>query len=476
MFRSLSNRLILSHIVPFVVVMPLICVVLLYMQSRFLFEDLSNELTEQARLLAVLAAEEPSVWQHADVADAFVDDVAQTLAVDVTILTADGDVLAATREIGSMPNVTPLLAGEVQELHPERGKLDSDLADIVVPVKGSSGELMGAIWLTHHYELVEQQFYRLYAIMGGVLGSGMLLGAVIGWLLALNLQRPLADLTDALEQVADNRTAIHVPERGALEFQRVAQAFNELTERLHTLEEARQRLLANLVHELGRPLGALLSAIEALRAGGVEDAALRDDLLRGMHDEIGQLRRLLDDLSQLSERVLGALEMDRRPLALDEWLPGVLAPWGESARAAGLAWCVELPEELPAVLADADRLAQVLGNLLSNAIKYTTMGGAVFVTAGAAEEEVWIAVTDTGPGVASSEQGRIFEPFQRAWTGRRFPQGMGLGLTIAREIAVAHGGRLELEESSPRGSKFMLWLPGNELTETVTARMLAVQG
>ena len=64
---------------------------------------------------------------------------------------------------------------------------------------------MGAIWLTHHYEPVEQQFYRLYAIMAGVLGSGMLLGAVIGWLLALNLQRPLAELTDALEQVADNR-------------------------------------------------------------------------------------------------------------------------------------------------------------------------------------------------------------------------------------------------------------------------------
>ena len=110
--------------------MPLIGGVLLHMQSRFLLEDLSNELTEQARL-AVLAARacrvarphSPYLWKT------------RTLAADVTILTAEGDVLAATRENMDMPDLTPLVSGAVPELHPERGGLDADLADIIVPVK-----------------------------------------------------------------------------------------------------------------------------------------------------------------------------------------------------------------------------------------------------------------------------------------------------------------------------------------------------
>lgn len=101
----------------------------------------------------------------------------------------------------------------------------------------------------------------------------------------------------------------------------------------------------------------------------------------------------------------------------------------------------------------------LLGNpLLSNAIKYTSLGGNVGVSAGMQEHDVWICVTDTGPGIAAEEQQRVFEPFYRSERDQRFPQGLGLGLSIAHELILAHGGRLELDSQPGQGSRFTIHL------------------
>jgi signal transduction histidine kinase len=120
-----------------------------------------------------------------------------------------------------------------------------------------------------------------------------------------------------------------------------------------------------------------------------------------------------------------------------------------------------VPDTLPSLEVDADRLAQALSNLLSNAIKYTSPAGAVSVDAGVEEDEnaVWIRVSDTGPGIAPEEQERIFAPFYRSQADRRFPQGMGLGLSIAQALIAAHGGWLELESTPGMGSHFTIWIP-----------------
>ena len=120
---------------------------------------------------------------------------------------------------------------------------------------------------------------------------------------------------------------------------------------------------------------------------------------------------------------------------------------------------VDLSQPLPVVEIDPDRLAQVLGNLISNAIKYTPAGGTVSVSAGSDHAKVWILVADTGPGIAKDEQEQIFEPFYRSNRDRRFPQGMGLGLTIANDLVAAHGGRLVVTSESDQGSRFTVWLP-----------------
>jgi signal transduction histidine kinase len=193
--------------------------------------------------------------------------------------------------------------------------------------------------------------------------------------------------------------------------------------------------------------------------GADRDEALRRELLVGMDEEIAHLGRLLDDLARLREQLTGMLELARRPVAMNGWLTHLAATRGEAAHQTGLQWQLVIPSDLPTLEIDPDRLAQALGNLINNAIKYTPTGGVVSVEAGTEATQMYIRVSDTGPGIAAEELDRIFTPFYRGHTGRRFPQGMGLGLTIARDLVVAHGGRLQVESVPGRGSRFTVWLP-----------------
>jgi len=199
--------------------------------------------------------------------------------------------------------------------------------------------------------------------------------------------------------------------------------------------------------------------IEALSHGADRDPQFYAELLEGMDQEAARLQRLLEDLSHLYEQALGMLELDHQNLDLTTWLPGMLTPWKQAALGKHLHWELGIPESLPMVRADPLRLDQVIGNLVSNAIKFTPTGGTVKIDAGETGSYIWIRISDTGPGIPPESQEKIFEPFVRDGQGRRFPQGMGLGLSIARELLNAHGGKLELESQLGLGSRFTIWLP-----------------
>ena len=111
------------------------------------------------------------------------------------------------------------------------------------------------------------------------------------------------------------------------------------------------------------------------------------------------------------------------------------------------------------IQADPLRLGQALGNLFSNAVKFTPVGGLVTISAGEQGDQVWIKVQDNGPGIPADEHEKVFAPFYRGGQGKRFVEGMGLGLSIARDLVEAHRGRLELESGPGEGSRFTVWLP-----------------
>jgi signal transduction histidine kinase len=226
---------------------------------------------------------------------------------------------------------------------------------------------------------------------------------------------------------------------------------------LGTLEATRRKLLANLVHELGRPLGAIRSAILALNQGADQDPRLREEFLTGMDMQTRGLERLLEDLTRLYDTTTGRLEIQRLRTDLRTWLLDRLGPWAAAARQKGLIWEVDVAG-LPTLWIDPVRLDQALGNLLSNSIKFTPVGGGVKVRGLVGEAEVVIAVEDTGPGVEPEDRAHLFT-FYHGRQGTRFPQGMGLGLSIAHDLVEAHGGRVTFETPPGGGACFEIHLP-----------------
>jgi two-component system sensor histidine kinase BaeS len=466
--NTLRTRLILSHLLPTLIIIPLMGIALVYvLETQVLLVSLANELEGQAVLVAEMANEQAGIWHNPAQAGAFVSRMSPHLTARVMLLDSRGYLLASSDpgdasrsgQLFELPGLTNALAGETKVRVDYRQVLYAEVADVLVPVVGQDRQVMGIVRLTHQLAGIYERFLRLRYFILGVLVGGLLLGAAVGWVLALNLERPLRQVTQAVYDLVSGERSTWLPERGPEEIRLLLHAVNTLVERLGALERARRQLLANLVHELGRPLGALRSATQALLGGADQDTALRQELLVSMDGEVGRLQRLLEDLAHLHDQVLGALELDRRLIPLNDWLRSVLAPWREAAQDKGLNWEVTVPTDLPALEFDPDRLAQAVSNLLSNAIKYTPPGGSVAVGAGLEDGAAWIQVSDTGPGIWPEEQAGIFTPFYRGRSAGRFPQGMGLGLTIARDLVVAHGGRLEVDSTPGQGSRFTIWLP-----------------
>ena len=462
---TLRGRLVLSHLLPLMLVAPLMGVLLIYIvETQVLLSSLAGELTGQANLIAETLGEHPEVWFDQAYAQAVVSRMGGHVDSGIVLFRQDGRLLASSEPspsdaLGKMTAsdvMRSALAGN-HGVWTYYGLLEQRVA-VLIPVYDARGAPMGVLGLTETLRGVTTGFSRLRTWVVAIVVNGLVLGAIVGLALARRLEQPITHVTAAVVSIAAGRRAEPILEEGPDEIRRLAEAVNMLAERLRLMEETRRRMLANLVHELGRPLGALRSAIHVLRRGADEDPAVRQELLAGAEDQIVRMQPLLDDLARLHGQVLGPVELARHPVALSDWLPSVASSWRAAAEEKGLRWEMVVPEGLPTLNLDADRMAQALGNLLSNAIKYTPAGGLVSLIAGA-EAEVWIEVCDTGPGIVAEEQERVFEAFYRSERVRRFPQGLGLGLTIARDLVEAHGGRLELSSRTGEGSTFTVRLP-----------------
>jgi two-component system, OmpR family, sensor histidine kinase BaeS len=467
--RSLRNRLILSHILPLIVVTLLTGVALIYLlETRFLLPRLAQNLLGDARLLTEISRAEYELWGNPVMFGRMLDRVSLDPSVRVMFLSPGGQMLYSSDRSDDnllgyfvdLPQMDKVRTGEEVVLTNYSGvRLHNVLIEVLSPVLDLQQQVLGVVRVTYKLASAYELFSQFRYLIIGVLVFGLLLGAVLGSLLALSISRPVRQVTQAIYDLAQGDRREPLVEKGPEEVRAQIRAVNYLVDRLHNLEDARRQLLANLVHELGRPLGALRSAIQALLKGAASDPELMNDLVTGMDEEADQLEHVLGDLAHLHGQGLGALELNREEIEFSDWLPRTLHHWELIAQEKKLNWQVDLPKDLPVIYADPLRLAQVIGNLVSNAIKYTPGGGTVAVGAGTEGDMLWVKISDTGVGISPDERERIFVPFYRGDQGRRIKQGMGLGLTIARDLAQAHGGRISLDSMPGKGSRFTLWLP-----------------
>ncbi|WP_330472909.1 HAMP domain-containing sensor histidine kinase [Terrabacter sp. C0L_2] len=280
----------------------------------------------------------------------------------------------------------------------------------------------------------------------------------VTWYVAGRLTRPLAALTTAaLEMGEGNYAARATVSDVGPELASLAEAFNAMAGRLGDAEETRRRLVGDVAHEMRTPVATLAAYLDGLDDGVVEWDGPTSSLFRS---NVERLARLCDDMSAVSRAEEGRLELRRSNVQVRELLETAEREVRSGFSTKGVR--LELGQCVDAwVVADPERVGQVLANLLANALRHTPAGGEVILSATQSGGEVRVVVRDSGEGLEPDQLTHVFERFYRGDAARtRDARGSGVGLTIAKAIAQAHGGRLTV--TSPgrgHGATFTLSLP-----------------
>ncbi|MEK6588179.1 MAG: ATP-binding protein [Chloroflexota bacterium] len=294
--------------------------------------------------------------------------------------------------------------------------------------------------------------------------AATLAAVVVSLLVSRRVVAPVRDMIAASQRIAEGHYDERVQLRGSPvpeeidELDQLAVTFNQMAARLERTEDIRRQLIGDVAHELRTPLSTIKGRLE-----GLMDGVLPPDEanLLQIYREADRLQRLVADLQELSRVEAGAFELNPRPVQVRDLVAGAADRLGRQFEEKEVMLNIELPAGLPLVVADEDRIGQVLLNLLGNALQYTPAGRSVRVRSRQVKQEIEIEIRDEGIGIPAEHLAQVFTRFYRVDRSRsRVGGGSGIGLTIAKHLVEAHGGRIWADSPGhSKGSAFTFTLP-----------------
>jgi len=313
----------------------------------------------------------------------------------------------------------------------------------------------------------------------GAIIIAVVLATFAGSLLARRIARPLEGLARAATAISKGELKQSVETESRIsELHSLSNTFNNMAESLRQSDEAKKAFIADVTHELRTPLTVIKGTIETLEDGALDDVEGRGPLLASMQRETDRLIRLVNELLVLTRADAGSLQLNLQTLDLAELAKSRCDVFSGLAVRKGIDFGVrELTREIttasrrtPNVLADTDRLSQVIDNLLDNAIRHSPENSTITVSIKQAKDGVECSVSDQGSGIPSQHLPFIFERFYRVDAARsrnRKDGGTGLGLAIARALINAHGGRISAQSIEGEGTTITFWLPVDDVVASV---------
>jgi len=326
-------------------------------------------------------------------------------------------------------------------------------------------DALGAIIVAKPRTELRDQWLPLVFRLAAAVGVGAILAGLLSWWLSRKITGPVLALSSAADEIAAANYDVRVPAGGrGDEISLLADRFNEMAARLGASEDRERQFLMSVSHELRTPLTAIKGHVDAIRDGLFDDPELERASLDVVAGETIRLERLVGDVLDLAKLNAHRFTVHDHEVDIGALVEQAHASFGEEARRRQIDFGLDADPTAPTIVTDGDRVLQILTNLLANAFRWTPDGGTVTLGSGATSDRVWIDVRDTGPGIQPDERDRIFTPFIS-----RDNHGTGLGLPIARELAHALGGKIELDSVVGEGSRFRVVLPHRLPVEPVRA-------
>lgn len=283
----------------------------------------------------------------------------------------------------------------------------------------------------------------------------------LSYLVTQRIVKPLIQMEEITQKFAEGHLQERVPANEIPEVNQLARSFNRMAATLEGVEQRRRELVSDLTHELRTPLTVLKGYLEGLADGAIEPSP---ETYQRLSREIVRMQRLVNDLQELSKMEAGYLPINARSLDLTPLLSAVVQKFSDQLLAEDSPQILlDHPPNMPLVLADPERVEQILVNLIGNALRYTPHGSItvqVRLPVKPETDKLWIAVIDTGSGIAAADLPHVFERFWRADRSRdRTSGGTGIGLAICRRLVELQNGSIEVESQVGQGSTFRFSLP-----------------
>lgn len=302
------------------------------------------------------------------------------------------------------------------------------------------------------------EFLPVILLSGGI---ALLLSLIVAFVFAGWIANPLQKVVNAAAEMPSAATKV-LEVGGPHEVQELTRAFNSMVTRVQSSQRSQREFVANVSHELKTPLTSIQGFAQAILDGTADTEEARGRAAQVIFNESGRMHRMVLDLLDLARLDTGTADLAMSPVNVRALLNAVAEKFSPQSQRAGVNIHVEVREDVPPLIADGDRLAQVFTNLVDNALKFTPSGGVISLSAAVNDlAQMRITVSDTGAGIPEEEQARIFQRFYQVDPARQggASHGAGLGLAIAHEIIVAHGGRISVRSRVGAGTEMEVLLP-----------------
>ncbi len=463
---NLRLRLLAGHILPVFLLIPLVGLALIYLlETRVFIPALASELIDQGLLIGRVAENTPEVWLNPNFAQTFLISLPFQNPTSVDLLSPENQLLATSQQnnYAAIGTVLTNLPAKGPDGSPYWGittdpTSKNQVLNVIITVETQDGQAIGLLRIYRQLADVSRGLIQMRILILGVLLAGLLISGAIAFLLSESVSRPLKELAAAISEAPLQGEVAPLYEGGFEEVEAISHAFNRLQEQRQELEKTRLQMVANVVHEIGRPLGSLRIAVHALGSGAADEPQLRSNLLKGMTERLRLLSHLLEDLS-LAYRGIAQKELNLKQIDLAGWLDQLTPLWIQTAKDKQIEWQMNLQEDLPQLTTDPERLTQAFSNLVDNALKFTPTGGKISLNINSDSTAVYLQVSDNGPGIALEDQPHLFTPFFRSISPGWKAPGLGLGLSIARSIVESLGGQISLVSQPGQGATFTITLP-----------------
>jgi signal transduction histidine kinase len=301
-------------------------------------------------------------------------------------------------------------------------------------------------------------------LQGGLIA--LLLSLVLAFALSRWVADPLQQVVVAARKYPEGLEEMKpVPPRGPHEVQDLTRAFNSMVARLESSQKSQREFVANVSHELKTPLTSIQGFAQAILDDTADTLEARKQAAQIIYEEAGRMHRMALDLLDLARLEAGTADLKMSPIDMGALLRSIVEKFTSQAQKAGIHLQLNVPEYLPTLIGDGDRLAQVFTNLVDNALKFTPFGGQVSLQALSTVADMEISVTDTGQGVPNKALTRLFDRFYQVDPARAggetaaVRRGAGLGLAIVQEIVQAHNGKISVRSEVGHGTTFVIHLP-----------------